>query len=128
MKSFIRYVFAFLLGFLAAFITMGIFEFIWLNLFTRPTAEIMLKDMPISALLIPLVSLTMATFLGCLTSCYVAKSHYRLFSILIGLLVLVVTVINQSGIPHPIWFTVATLVFIPLSAYFSYKFAKEHIP
>jgi hypothetical protein len=116
MKQLIRPVLAYIAGIFSIFIILGIVEFIWLSLFTRPTETYQLKDMPIAALLIPLVGLLVATFVSGFISCYIAKSNPKRYVAAVGAITLIITGINQIGIPHPVWFSVLTFIFIPLTS------------
>ena len=114
MKKFIRPSLAFLAGVISIFTLLGIVEFIWLSLFSRPTESYHLKDMPFNALLIPFIGLLLATLISGLVSCNIAKKNYKLHALMTGSVVLIITAINQIGIPHPIWYTALTIVSIPL--------------
>jgi len=115
MKKFIRPSLAFLAGLISIFTVLGIVEFVWLSLFSRPTETYQLKDMPIAALLIPFIGLLLATLISGFVSCNIAKSNSKLHASIVGAIVLIITGINQIGIPHPIWYTALTFVSIPLT-------------
>jgi len=116
MKQLIRPVLAYIAGIFSIFIILGIVEFIWLSLFTRPTEVYQLKDMPIAALIIPFVGLLVTIFVSGFISCCIAKSNPKRYVATVGVIVLIITGINQIGISYPIWFSVLTLIFIPLTS------------
>lgn len=114
MKQYLRPVATVMLSIISIFILLGVVEFIWLSLYTRPTDTHQLKDMHIGALLVPYVGLLITTFLSGILAIYVAKSRPNLHVGIVGGVVLALTGLNQIGIPHPFWYTVLTFVSIPL--------------
>ncbi len=114
MKQMIRPLLAYIAGIISIAIILGIVEFIWLSLFTRPTETYQLKDMPISALLIPLVGLLVATSVSGFISCYIAKSNRKRYVATVGAIILIITGINQIGISYPIWFSIISFTTVPL--------------
>ncbi|MCZ6715519.1 MAG: hypothetical protein O6946_00485 [Gammaproteobacteria bacterium] len=69
-------------------------------------------DAPIAALLLVLGAWLVAALVGGLLACYIAKESPLVYSAIIGGLVLMGTVINLISIPHPLWFSITSVVAI----------------
>ncbi len=69
-------------------------------------------DAPIAALLLVLGAWLVAALVGGLSVCFIAKESPLVYSAIIGGLVLMGTVINLISIPHPLWFSITSVVAI----------------
>ncbi len=69
-------------------------------------------DAPIAALLLVLGAWLVAALVGGLLACFIAKESPLVYSAIIGGLVLMGTVINLISIPHPLWFSITSVVAI----------------
>ncbi len=69
-------------------------------------------DAPIAALLLVLGAWLVAALVGGLSACFIAKESPLVYSAIIGGLVLMGTVINLISIPHPLWFSITSVVAI----------------
>ena len=68
--------------------------------------------MPIAAWLIVLGAWLVATLVGGLLACFIAKESPLVYSAIIGGLVLLGTIINLISIPHPTWFSITAILAI----------------
>ena len=69
-------------------------------------------DAPIAALLLVLGAWLVAALVGGLLACFIAKESPLVYSAIIGGLVLIGTVINFISIPHPLWFSITSVLAI----------------
>ncbi len=69
-------------------------------------------DAPIAALLLVLGAWLVAALVGGLLACFIAKESPLIYSAIVGGLVLMGTVINLISIPHPLWFSITSVVAI----------------
>ena len=69
-------------------------------------------DAPIVALLLVLGAWLVAALVGGLLACFIAKESPLIYSAIIGGLVLMGTVINLISIPHPLWFSITSVLSI----------------
>ncbi len=80
---------------------------------TNPEAlKAYMIDAPIAALLLVLGAWLVAALVGGLLACFIAKESPLIYSAIIGGLVLLGTVINLISIPHPLWFSMTSIVAI----------------
>ena len=83
-----------------------------LDLTDREVLKASVMDAPIAALLLVLGAWLVATLVGGLLACFIAKESPLVYSAIIGGLVLMGTVINLSSIPHPLWFSITSVLAI----------------
>ncbi len=77
---------------------------------TDPEAlQAYVMDAPIAALLFVLGAWLVATLVGGLLACFIAKESPLVYSAIIGGLVLLGTIINLMSIPHPTWFSITAI-------------------
>ena len=80
---------------------------------TNPEAlQAYVMDMPITALFFVLGAWLVATLVGGLLACFIAKETPLIYSAIIGGLVLLGTIINLISIPHPLWFSITAILSI----------------
>ena len=81
--------------------------------FTNPEAlKAYVMHAPIAALLLVLGAWLVATLVGGLLACFIAKESPLVYSAIIGGLVLMGTIINLISIPHPLWFSITSVLAI----------------
>ncbi len=77
---------------------------------TDPEAlQAYVMDAPVAALLFVLGAWLVATLVGGLLACFIAKESPLVYSAIIGGLVLLGTIINLMSIPHPTWFSITAI-------------------
>lgn len=67
---------------------------------------------PIGALLLVLAAWLVATLVGGLLACFIAREAPLVYSAIVGGLVLLGTIINLMSIPHPLWFSAISVLAI----------------
>lgn len=76
-----------------------------------------MATMPVLALLFPMFAWMIATFVGSLLGCFIGTARPLAFAGIVGGLVLAGTVANLIVIPHPLWFSILSVVGIVTSAW-----------
>jgi len=73
-----------------------------------------MADMPVGALLLVLLAWGSGSFIGGWATAMLASRSIRLFSIIVGVVLLAAGIYNMIMIPHPVWFMIlGILIFIP---------------
>lgn len=67
---------------------------------------------PIGAILLVLAAWLVATLVGGLLACFIARETPLVYAAIVGGLVLLGTIINLMSIPHPLWFSATSVVAI----------------
>ena len=83
-----------------------------------------IATLPFLALLFPMIAWVVATFAGTLVASKIGTANPRLFGAVVGGLVLAGTIANLVMIPHPVWFSVLSLIGIVASAWFAVRVAS----
>lgn len=65
--------------------------------------------LPIAALLIVMAAWIVATMVGGLLACFIARETPLIYAAIIGGLVLLGTIINLMSLPHPLWFSIISV-------------------
>ena len=73
--------------------------------------------LPILALLFPMFAWMIGTFTGSLVACVIGTVRPLAFVVVVGGLVVAGTIANLIYIPHPLWFSVLSVVGIVASAW-----------
>lgn len=73
--------------------------------------------LPILALLFPMFAWMIGTFTGSLVACVIGTVRPLAFVVIVGGLVVAGTIANLIYIPHPLWFSVLSVVGIVASAW-----------
>ena len=95
---------------------------------TDPEAlQAYVMDAPIAALLFVLGAWLVATLVGGLLACFIAKESPLVYSAIIGGLVLIGTIINLMSIPHPRWFSIASIVAIIATIFLSGRLGSSFV-
>ena len=83
--------------------------------FKNPEAvKAMMKNLPAGALLIVLLAWALGALAGGWVAARIAKRSHVVHALVVGALLLAGGVVNLVAIPHPLWFTVVSvLLFLP---------------
>jgi hypothetical protein len=71
-----------------------------------------IMDAPIAALLFVLAAWLVATLVGGTLACFIARETPLVYAAIVGGLVLLGTIINLMSIPHPLWFSITSVLAI----------------
>lgn len=77
--------------------------------------------LPISAFVLVLVGPMVGTFIGATIACRIGTAKPMLYPAIIATLFLAFTVSNLIAIPHPLWFAIAAIITIALSAWLAWQ-------
>ena len=81
--------------------------------FSDPVAmQAYVAGLPIGALLFVMAAWLLATLAGGLLACIIARDRPLVYSAIVGGLVLLGTAMNLLSIPHPLWFSVTSVLAI----------------
>lgn len=83
-----------------------------------------IATMPFLALLFPMIAWVVATFVGSLVASKIGTANPLLFAGIVGGLILAATIANLIMIPHPVWFSIVSLIAIAASAWIAAKVAS----
>ncbi len=86
------------------------------------------NTLPVGALAFVLASYLIGTFDGVFLACLIARMKYHIFAIIVGGLMLVATISNLIMIPHPLWFSAASLLGIAAMAVLAAYLAHRTLP
>ena len=129
-----RYVLAVVAGVIAAFIVVWAIESVshavypppeGLDLTDRAALRTYVDGLPVGALLFVLIAWIVATFVGGVVSCFIARERTIVFAGIVGGVLLVASIVNMIAIPHPTWFLIAAIILIPAAAYAASRFATR---
>jgi len=130
----IRNIAAVLAGVVTAFVLILVVEKLG-HLIYPPPADLDFSDpeairpymatLPFVALLFPMIAWVVGTFAGSLLASKIGTANPLLFAGIVGGLVLAATIANLIMIPHPVWFSIVSLIAIAASAWFAAKVASD---
>ena len=83
-----------------------------------------IATLPFIALLFPMIAWVVGTFAGTIVASKIGTANSLLFAGVVGGLVLAATITNLIMIPHPMWFSIVSLIAIAASAWFAAKVAS----
>ena len=116
-----RKIFAVVLGVIAAVVLIIAIEALGHSLYPLPASidvtdtdamEAYVTTLPVTALLIVMAAWIVATLVGGLLACFIARETPLIYSAIIGGLVLLGTIINLMSLPHPLWFSITSVLAI----------------
>jgi hypothetical protein len=116
-----RKIFAVVLGVIAAVVIIIAIEALGHSLFPLPAGmdvtdtdamKAYIVTLPTAALLIVMAAWIIATLTGGLLACIIARETPLIYSAIIGGLVLLGTIINLMSLPHPLWFSITSVLAI----------------
>ena len=84
-----------------------------------------MATLPFLALMFPMLAWITGTFAGSLVACSIATARPMAFAIIVGGLVFAGTVSNLIVIPHPLWFSVLSLLGIVASAWLAMRLVTK---
>lgn len=84
-----------------------------------------IATMPMLALLFPMFAWMIGTFSGSLVACFIGTARPLGFAVVVGGLVVAGTVANLIVIPHPLWFSVVSLIGIVASAWLAMRLVPD---
>ncbi len=83
-----------------------------LDLTDPETLQAYIMEAPIGALMFVMGAWLVATLVGGLLACFIAREAPLVYSAIVGGLVLLGTIINLMSIPHPLWFSITAVLAI----------------
>jgi hypothetical protein len=116
-----RKIFAVVLGVIAAVVIIIAIEALGHSLFPLPAGmdvtdtdamKAYIVTLPTAALLIVMAAWIIATLAGGIIACIIARETPLIYSAIIGGLVLLGTIINLMSLPHPLWFSITSVLAI----------------
>lgn len=116
-----RKIFAVVLGVITAVVLIIAIEALGHFLFPLPAGmdvtdtdamKAYVMTLPVTALLIVMAAWIVATLVGGVLACFVARETPLIYSAIIGGLVLLGTIINLMSLPHPLWFSITSVLAI----------------
>jgi hypothetical protein len=116
-----RKIFAVVLGVIAAVVLIIAIEALGHSLYPLPASidvtdtdamKAYVTTLPVTALLIVMAAWIVATLVGGLLACFIARETPLIYSAIIGGLVLLGTTINLMSLPHPLWFSITSVLAI----------------
>ena len=120
-----RKILAILAGVVSVAVVIAAIEFASHLVYTPPAdmdmndpgaAQQFIANLPVGAFLSVLLAYGAATFVGGWVACRVAKEKPLRYAGGIGAAVMLAALANSIMIPHPLWFTFAVIVLMPLMA------------
>ena len=83
------------------------------------------SQLPLLALLFPMIAWIVGTFVGTLLACYVGTASTLTFAGVVGTLMLAATISNLIVIPHPLWFSIIAVIGVAGAAWLAVQFAPD---
>lgn len=88
----------------------------------------LVASMPAGALWFVVAAYAAGSFVGGAAAAYIGRSFPMRLALVVGVLLLILGIINLVSIPHPLWFSVVSLlVFLP-AAWLGGKVGARHEP
>ncbi len=86
------------------------------------------SQLPLLALLFPMIAWIVGTFTGTLLACYLGTASTMTFAGVVGTLMLAATISNLILIPHPLWFSILAVVAVAGAAWLAMQLAPDRGP
>jgi hypothetical protein len=83
-----------------------------LDITNKEAMQAYVMGAPIAALLFVMGAWLVATLAGGLLACFIARETPLVYAAIVGGLVLLGTIINLLSIPHPLWFSITSVLAI----------------
>ena len=83
------------------------------------------ESLPIGAFIFVAGAWVLGTLGGGLLACFIAGEKPRVYSSIVGGFILVATIANLIMIPHPLWFSISSLVAIAVMTYVTGSIASS---
>ncbi len=87
-----------------------------------------LAELPLSAFMFVLAAWVTAAFLGSVVATLVARHRSYIYAVIVTGLILAASIVNLVMIPHPLWFSVAAIVFEPVAGYLAWVVSRQFLP
>jgi hypothetical protein len=87
-----------------------------------------IDTLPVGALLFVLVAWLAGTLVGGLLACFIADDRPGVYSAIVGGMVLFATVFTLLQIPHPLWFSLASVIAIVCTSILAGMIGKRFKP
>ena len=98
-----------------------------LDLTDPETLQAYIMEAPIGALMFVMEACLVATLVGSLLACFIARKTPLVYSAIVGGLVLLGTIINLMSIPHPRWFSITSVVAIIATIFLSGRLGSSFV-
>lgn len=120
-----RNVFAVVFGIVTAVILIMIVETVGHSVYPPPDIDFQdmdamrdyVSDLPIGALLFVMMAWETGTIGGGLVACFIARNRAMVYASIVGGMVLFATVFTLTTIPHPLWFSIASVIAIVVATW-----------
>jgi len=76
-----------------------------------------IATLPIGALLFVMFAWFIGTFLGTLIACNIGNAKPVIYAVVVGGVIVAATIANLIVIPHPLWFSIISIIGIAASAW-----------
>ena len=86
------------------------------------------SQLPLPALLFPMIAWIVGTFAGTLLACYLGTASTLTFAGVVGTLMLAATISNLILIPHPLWFSIIAVLGVAGAAWLAMQLAPDRGP
>jgi hypothetical protein len=86
-----------------------------------------LESLPFGAFFFVLSAWTLATLGGCLLACFISREKPFVYAAIVGGFMLAATVTNLIMIPHPLWFSIITVISISIMTYLAGSIASSQL-
>ena len=83
---------------------------------------------PLAALLFVMAGWLIATLVGGLLACFIARETPLVYAAIVGGLVLLGTIINLLSIPHPLWFSITSVLAIIATIFITGQLGSSFVP
>ena len=83
------------------------------------------ESLPIGAFIFVAGAWVLGTLGGGLLACFIAGDKPRVYSSIVGGFILVATIVNLIMIPHPLWFSISSLIAIAVMTYVTGNIASS---
>jgi len=84
--------------------------------------------LPVTALLIVMAAWIVATLVGGLLACFIARETPLIYSAIVGGMVLLGTTINLMSLPHPLWFSITSVLAIIATIFITGRIGSTFVP
>ena len=84
-----------------------------------------MQNIPAGALIFVILAWFIATFVGGLVSCYIAKGASMMMAFFVGLLIFFGALSSLMILEHPTWFSVVAMIGIPIIVAYTGKYGRR---
>lgn len=132
----IRKIFAVVLGVVTAVILIIAIETLSHAIYPTPdgmdvnnkeAVQAYVADAPVTALLLVMAAWLVAALAGGLLACFIARETPLVYAAIVGGLVLLGTIMNLISIPHPLWFSITSVLAIIATIFITGRLGSSFI-